>query len=117
MELTSITAIEVVRFALTFHNRRWERSMTKNLDSCVSGYKCRAHPELAWMRDHPKAIVDVSSLSKKLLWTSLSRMSNIYSPFLLFLPWTTLIDELELVHFLTPSVAPSSMGRLREYII
>ena len=30
--------------------------MTKNLDSCVSGYKCRAHPKLAWMRDHPKAV-------------------------------------------------------------
>ena len=63
MELTSITAMEVVCFALTFHNRRWEWSMTKNLDSCVPSYKCGAHPELAWTRDHPKAVVNVSSLS------------------------------------------------------
>ena len=65
MELTSITAMEVVCFALTFHNCRWERSMTKNLASCIPGYKCRARPELAWTRDHLKALVDVSSLSKK----------------------------------------------------
>ena len=94
MELTSITAMEVVCFALTFHNCRWEQSMTKNLDSCILGYKYGACPKLAWTRDHPKAIVDVSSLSKKLLRTSLSRTSNIYSPFLLFLPWTALMDEL-----------------------
>ena len=94
MELTSITAMEVVRFALTFHNRRWERSMTKNLDSCVSSYKCRARSELAWARDHPKAVVDKPSLFKKLIWMSLSRTSNIYSSFLLFLPWTALMDKL-----------------------
>ena len=64
MELTSITAIEVVCFALTFHNHRWEQSLTKNLASCIPGYKCGARPELAWTRDHPKAIVDISSLSK-----------------------------------------------------
>ena len=66
MELTSITSMEVVCFALIFHNRRWEWFMTKNLDSCVLGYKCGACPKLAWTRDHPKAIVDVSSLSKNL---------------------------------------------------
>ena len=60
--------------------------MTKNLDSFVLGYKCGARPELAWTRDHLKAIVNVSSLSKKPLWMSLSRTSNIYSSFPLFLP-------------------------------
>ena len=64
MELTSITAMEVVCFALTFHNRHWKRSMIKNLASRVLGCKCGARPELAWTRDHPKAVVDVSSLSK-----------------------------------------------------
>ena len=38
--------------------------MTKNLASRVLGCKCGARPELAWTRDHPKAVVDVSSLSK-----------------------------------------------------
>ena len=94
MELTSITAMEVVCFALIFHNCRWERSMTKNLHSCVPGYKCWARPKFEWTRDHPKAVDDISSLSKKLLWTSLSRTSNIYSLFLPFLPWTALMDEL-----------------------
>ena len=63
MELISITVM-VVCFALTFHNRHWKRSMIKNLASRVLGCKCGARPELAWTRDHPKAVVDVSSLSK-----------------------------------------------------
>ena len=63
MELISITVM-VVCFALIFHNHHWKRSMTKNLASRVLGCKCGARPELAWTRDHPKAVVDVSSLSK-----------------------------------------------------
>ena len=38
--------------------------MIVSLASCVPDYKCGARLELAWMRDHPKAVVDVSSLSK-----------------------------------------------------
>ena len=37
--------------------------MIVSLASCVPDYKCGARLELAWMRDHPKA-VDVSSFSK-----------------------------------------------------
>ena len=100
--------MEVVWFALTFHNRRWERSMTKNLTFCILGYKCGARPELAWMRDHPKAVVDVSSLSKTFGQACQGRVTYI-AQFCYSCPWRSSWMSLELVHFLTPSTSHKKM--------
>ena len=110
MELTSITAMEVVCFALIFHNRHWEWFMTKNLDSCVLGYKCGACPKLAWTRDHPKAVVDVSSLSKNLYWWAFQGRVTYIARFCYSCPGRPSWTSLELVHFLTPSYIYNVFG-------
>ena len=84
--------MEVILFGLVFHNRHWKRFAVMNLDSYLCSIIGMWRSSKTCMEKHTQ---NVRRSSKRLFgWTTSSRMSVLCNPFLLFLPWTTLMDEL-----------------------
>ena len=82
MELTSITAIEVVLRALISHNHRWKRFMARTLILVLQA-KCGACPKLVWA----DICLECEEVVQTFLgWTILSWTSALYhyEPFFFF---------------------------------